>query len=163
MVAQEQWAIPFVITEPRNNYTQLSISIAAAGTVVGSYRFALYDDPSWIGYPQCMILEPTSGAAVNSTLAIAQVVSPTFDLDLDPALYWLAVKCITAGTGQTVSRGSGPVYPSVFPNMSQTTPWAVATPAGWRLTSQGTGAMSDVFASGGVATDAAPTVAIKLT
>jgi|ERR1044071_190042 hypothetical protein len=160
LAAQEQWAVPFVVTSSRDLYTRLSVGLAAGGTVAGTVRLAVYDDYAWTGYPQCLILEPTSGAAVSTgTTGSTLILSPTFTLKLDPGLYWLSVKCITAGTGQTFFRGNGPS--PYMPNLNQTS--GLFTPAaGWRNTSTGTTACADNYPTGGVATDAAPIVALLL-
>jgi hypothetical protein len=159
LVAQEQWAIPFVVTSSRDTYTQMSASLVAGGTVAGTIRLGIYDDPSWIGYPQCLLSEPTSAAAVSTgTTSNAFITSPTFTLKLDPGLYWLSVKCITAGTSQTYARGNGPL--PQLPNLASNAIFQAN--AGWRNTTSGTGACADVYPSGGVATTVAPVVSLML-
>lgn len=160
LIAQEQWAVPFVVTSGRDTYTSLGAAIAAGGTVAGTIRLGIYDDYAWTGYPQCLLLESTSAAAVSTgTTGNTMIQGPTFSLKLDPGLYWLSVKRITAGTGQTFLRGTGPL--PYLPHLA--TNFVFTAYAGWRNTSTGTGACADVYPTGGVATATAPIVAMLLT
>lgn len=150
-VAQAQWAIPFLVTQPER-FTRIGIGLAAGGSAQGTVRLGIYTDWNQSGYPQALLTEPTSGGAMNLGTA-AGFVDDTTNLDqyLFPGLYWLSVKIITAGTGQTYNTGTGAVPfggPSFLSDSASTETSAIPLTSGWRADSQGTGALGDPFPSG---------------
>ncbi|MCW2767928.1 MAG: hypothetical protein JWO11_3887 [Nocardioides sp.] len=163
-VAGDVWAIPFAISQGRERYIRLCMRLAAGGTVAGTVRWGIYDDVGWTGAPQCLVQEPTSAAALSLGTVTGQVQSPSsgtgsINLTLDPGLYWLCLKVITAGTGQTYETLAGPM--SLFmPNL--TSAGARLTPAGWKLTGQGSTALADVFPAGAALSDNAPLIGLQL-
>lgn len=163
-VAQDLWAIPFTISQGRERYVRMCMRLAAGGSAQGTIRWGIYDDVGWAGYPQCLVTELTSAGALSLGTTTGQVQCPSsgtgsLNITLDPGLYWLVIKCITAGTSQTWETLAGPAG-FFMPNLGASA--ARQTPMGWKLTSQGTTALSDVFLAGGVATDNAPLVAVQL-
>jgi hypothetical protein len=164
-VAGHMWAIPFSISQGRERYIRMCMRLAAGGTAAGTIRWGIYDDVGWTGYPQCLVSELTTGGALSLGTTTGQVQSPaipdagSMNITLDPGLYWLCLKVITIGTGQTYETLAGPM-PFFMPNL--TTAGARQTPAGWRLTGQGTTALADVFPSGAALVDNAPLVGMQL-
>ncbi|MEU9886671.1 hypothetical protein [Sphaerisporangium sp. NPDC051011] len=136
------WFIPLMITGARDVIVRLAISVSAAGSVSPTLRWGLYDDVGWTGQPQTLIQEATSGGVFTVPLATGLQQSPASGagaiyLPLDPGLYWLAIKTITAGTGQTWRSLSGPV--PCLPNV-RLSDASLLVGAGFRF-NQGTGAL----------------------
>ena len=149
--AQDQWAIPFLVTTPER-FNRIGIGLAAGGSAQGTVRLGIYTDWNQSGYPQSLLIEATSGGAMNLGTT-AGFVDDTTHLDqyLFPGLCWLSVKVITAGTSQSYNTGSGAVPfggPSFLNNSASTEASAIQLTGGWKLTSAGTGALGDPFPSG---------------
>ena len=160
--AQNQWACPFVVTRPEE-YTKMGIPLNTGGSAQGTYRLGVYDDPWTTGYPQSLVFEATSGGALSIGTTPGLIATSTFSLWLYPGLYWLSFKVITAGTGQAIEGGQGPVPfggPSFLVNSPTAETSAISSAAGWRLQSQGTGALASTFASGADWRQNAPFAAI---
>lgn len=153
--AQDLYAAPFIVTESREQYTRIATRVAVGGTVAGTIRWGIYDDPKWVGYPQCLVSEATgaSGALSLGTTA-GMVQNPASGNGsifwcLDPGLYWLCVKIITAGTGQTLECVVGPDTHGILPLLNPGDLSNLTTPMGWVIGGQGTGALPTVWPSGG--------------
>lgn len=160
--AQHQWANAFFVTRPEN-FTKLGIGLNTGGSASGTYRLGVYDDPWKTGYPQSLVFEATSGGALTIGTTPGLIASSTFDLWLFPGLYWLSFKVITAGTGQALDGGQGAMPfagPSFLVNSATAETSAFSSAVGWRLASQGTGAMAATFASGAIWNQNAPYTAI---
>ena len=164
-VVGDLWAIPYVVSQGRERLVRMAMRLAGGGTVAGTIRWGVYDDPAWTGYPQCLMQELTTVTGPLSVGTVAGIVqnpaigsNGSVNLALDPALYWLVIKVIAAGTGQTWETLAGPI-PFVMPHLDAAA--ARITPAGFKLTGQGTTALPTTFPGGGVATDNAPLVAVQ--
>lgn len=143
-VAQQMWAAPYVVTEGRESYNGLATRLANGGSVAGTIRWGIYDDVDWIGYPQNLITEPTSGAAL-SLGTTPGIVTGSLNWVPDPGLYWICYKQITQGTDQGVECLQGPDRWGIMPQLSATTLANLATPIAWVLGSQGAGALPSRF------------------
>jgi hypothetical protein len=159
------WAFPFIITEARSTYMNLAVEVVAAGTVTATVRWGIYDDVDWVGYPQQQVpsTDTTTSAALSLPLSVgvkdsANMVSG-FGMVADPGLYWLAIKCDAAGTGQTWRLVAGHTL-LVPQRIAAATNPALYT--GWAITGQGTTALATQFPSGAVPTAGpAPALMIK--
>lgn len=121
--AGDQYAVPFLVQMPRDVYDLLGLIVAAAGTVTPTLRWGIYDDPGYTGYPQCLLPggEPTVSAAFSPTLVTGLRTQATSAIPwrLDPGLYWLSMKIVTAGTGQTWEwLTNSPTNNLYFPQMT---------------------------------------------
>lgn len=145
LVAQTQYFLPWIISQGRERYVNIGMPVSVAGTTQSTIRWGIYDDVGWLGYPQCLISEFTSGGAFSVPNTASVIASASINITLDPGLYWLSVKCITVGTSQTFVTINGPTD-FQLPNVLQTTGTSLFGP-GYRLTSQGTTALADVAAS----------------
>lgn len=165
-VAQDLFAMPFQVTGSREKYTRLGMEIVAVGTVSGTIRWGLYDDVGGTGYPQRLYNEATSAGAYTVTFGAAvprlNPATPSAGSITwvpDPGIWWLVMKVITPGTGMTWRSLAGPSL--LMPNLSATGALSL-NPVGYKLTSQGTGALTTNFPAGGVLSDNVPYVGIQL-
>lgn len=166
MVVQTQYWLPWVVCQGRERYVRMAVATAAAGSTQSTIRWGIYDDVGWTGYPQCLVQELTTAGAFsvpNTANVLAQCPASgtgSMNLTLDPGLYWLSVKCITAGTSQTFVNLAGPGA-FLMPNLNQSS--GLSLPGvGWSLASQGTGALADVAGSGATQADNVPMMALQL-
>lgn len=161
VVAGDQYAMPFVVTEGREVFGNWAVEAIASvtGTAV---RIGCYDDIEWLGYPQKLIVggEPTSGGAFTITTG-AGVKTSTIGTPwrMDPGLYWLVVKFTTVGTSHTFRSLLGPS--PYMPNVT-TTGAGSAVYSGWKHTGRGTTALEEYYPqTGGALADGVPMVSIK--
>lgn len=161
--AQDLYASPFQITEGRVQYNRAAVRLAAGGSAAGTIRWGVYDDVDGKGYPQCLVAEIANvgGAAfsLGTTTGIVQCpASGTGSIFwvLDPGLYWLCVKIITPGTGQSLECITGPDQLGVMPQLNPGDLTNLSTPIGWVIGGQGTGALPFVWPTGGFVTGAVP-------
>ncbi|MFB4275744.1 hypothetical protein ACBJ59_10665 [Nonomuraea sp. MTCD27] len=148
MTVQTQYWLPWIISQGRERYIQIGIPVTTGGTTGDTIRWGIYDDVGWLGYPQTLVTEVTSGGVFTIPPTAGVIAaSPTggagsLNITLDPGLYWLSIKCITHPGTQAVAKLNGP---SAFqlPNVNQTT-GLVLLGCGYQLASQGTGALADV-------------------
>jgi hypothetical protein len=166
MVVQTQYWLPWIVSQGRERYVRIAVATVAAGTVAATIRWGVYDDVGWTGYPQCLVTEPSTAGAFSVPL-VANALAPnpangtgSINLTLDPGLYWISVKCITAGTGQTFLTLAGP-SDLMMPNLNQTT-GVSSVGVGYSLASQGTTALADVAATGAVQADNIPMIGMQL-
>jgi hypothetical protein len=148
--AGDQWAFPVQITEGRERWYGLATRLAIGGSVAGTIRWGIYDDPGYVGYPQALVIEATAAGALSLGTAAGIVKTPvpaatgSLNVVLDPGLYWITIKLATAGTGQTFEYISGPDRSMTIPQLDKTT---LATFSGiaWKLTGQGSTAFPGYF------------------
>lgn len=119
-----RWA-PFIVTEGRERYPRAGIRLAAGGSVAGTIRWGVYSDIAWRGYPGSLIAEiPNVGGAAFSVGTTAGVVNNpasgtgSISWELDPGLYWLALKFETTGTGQAYECLTGPDTHNIMPQLN---------------------------------------------
>lgn len=119
-----RWA-PFLLTEGREKYTRIAIRLGAGGSVAGSIRWGIYDDVDWKGYPNNLIVEVPNvgGAAFAVGTTAGMVANPasgtgSISWEMDPGLYWLAIKFETAGTGQSYECFTGPDRYNIMPQLN---------------------------------------------
>jgi lysophospholipase L1-like esterase len=144
-IAQEMYAVPFVVSQARDNYSKIGIEVTTAPTVAGTIRLAVYDDVNRVGYPQQIMsgLDPTGTAlSVATTPAGPSVREASFTLGwpADPGLYWLVLKVDTVGTGpvfRSVATGISPFMPT---RPSNGISGIIAM--GWKLTGVAVGALN---------------------
>lgn len=167
------WAFPFVVCGPRERYNLIAMRTGpTAGGTAGQFRWGLYDDPGWTGYPQCLYSEPTVGAAKSTGTAASANITDTVAWPLDPGLYWIAFKW----TVLPLSPRDINIAPAVadmwdiMPDLDSTTTLHSANPVCcWEVTGQGTGVFPGFFPAGaalGTVTTAAagckPHIALRL-
>lgn len=161
VVAGDMYMMPLVITEAREQWGAVGVNAinAVAGTAV---RLGMYDDPAWTGYPQKLAVggEFTSAGALTVLTAtgMTTLTIPFPQPRTDPGLYWQTVKFTTAGAAHTFACLLGPV--DQMTNLGST--GLAATPAGYKLTGQGTGAFPDKCPTGASEVDSVPYVAMQL-
>jgi len=121
LVANELWAIPFVVSSTRERYNSAGIAVNAAGETTGQVKIGIYSDPRWSGYPQGLVANAASQLNVSTGLStgLATLGPDVFNIALDPGLYWLAVLVQTPGEDVQYEMISGPV--SFLPNMDSQT------------------------------------------
>ncbi|MEU9888661.1 hypothetical protein [Sphaerisporangium sp. NPDC051011] len=154
-VVGDMFLLPIMVTGGRERATRIGLSVFDAGTVSPAIRWGLYDDVGQTGQPGALIAEATSASGpftvpLAAGLAMCPASGPgSFFRYLDPGLYWMALKVVTPGTGQTwrTIAGTSPALPNV-----RASDGALAVGTGFKLGSQGTGALPG----------AAPTVAAPL-
>lgn len=167
--AGDQYAVPFLVQMPTDVYDLVGLEVTTAGTVSGSVRWGVYDDPSYRGYPDCLIAggEPTSAGAFTPALSTGLQTQATAGVPwrLDPGLYWLCMKIITAGTGQswrwlTNSSLNRIYFPA--PSSAGVLPASGQSIIAWKHTGQGTGALPGQYAlqSGATLTNTCPAMFI---
>lgn len=148
--AGDQWAYPVPITEGRERLYGLATRLAVGGSVAGTIRWGVFDDPDYTGYPQALVIEATAAGALSLGTAAGIVKTPvpaatgSLNIVLDPGLYWFVIKLATAGTGQVFEYITGPDRAMVMPQVDKTT---LATLSGiaWKLTGQGSTAFPTYF------------------
>lgn len=162
-VVGHMMAIPLEITESRDQWNQLAMETAAAGTVSGTIRWGIYEDVNFEGYPGELLagMDISSGGAFTITVATGVKTSATFSSAFvpDPGLYWLVMKIDTAGTGQTYRALTGPS--PLLPNVSSTGLPVSTGYTGWQATGVATGVLPGSFPTGAALMVNAPYVGIK--
>jgi lysophospholipase L1-like esterase len=159
-VAGDIFAMPIVVTESAENWGAAMVEqINAPVTSGSSIRWGIYDDPTWSGIPQCLLKEPTSGAAfaLGTTAGVKNPAS--FSRNLHIGLYWLVLKIDALGTTASQLRaitGPNPYLPS----------WATAgtatTPIAWKLTGVTSGALPTTWNNtGATLANTAPALGVR--
>src|SRR5690606_24765119 len=99
LVANELWAIPFVVSSTRERYNSAGIAVTAAGQNSGQVKIGIYSDPRWGGYQQGLVANAAAQLNVSTGLStgLAKLGPDVFNIALDPGLYWLAVLVRTPG------------------------------------------------------------------
>jgi hypothetical protein len=165
------YAMPFVVTEGRERYNRLGLRVGAlpvSGITASTFRWGLYDDPKWKGYPQCLLDEATNISGPLSTgTTVGGVLSPASGTGslfyaLDPGLYWIALKVVTKGTVMLemyTGQNTFGIFPSMFSNMDD-----AHNKVAWIVPNQGTGVLPTVWPGDGYSplSDRAPRVALQL-
>jgi hypothetical protein len=151
------WAVPFVVTEAREIFTQIGIDVVAAGTVAPVIRWGVYDDPDWSGYPGEIIALTNATTTTAKTMALATGLQSStfiFQWPVDPGLFWLAIKSDTQGTGQTwrAQTGQSPFMPQ------RATGVGTNLNCGWQVTGQGTTDLIGTFPTGATLIQTAPLI-----
>lgn len=164
LVAGTMVAVPIVVTEARERWIRLMAQVTTAPTGAWTFRWGIYDDVGWTGYPQNLVVEPTSTTTMTTGTTTGMKQSPTsgsgsLNQPLDPGLYWLVFKVETAGTAGAFRSGNGPV--PLVPNNAWT---GVGSPveAGWQVTGQGTGVLPTTFPAGGSVVGGVPLIAVQV-
>lgn len=164
-VAGDVWAVPIYVTGGIEAWSQWSVELIAS-TVATTVLFAVYDDRTYAGYPQHIHIAPANVAGTPFSLATGAgaKLSPTsagngfLTQAVDPGLYWLVMKVITAGT-TTFRSLKGPSM--WLPNLTTGGAGGVS-PCAWFLAGQGAGALPNLFTTGATAADLAPMIGLKM-
>lgn len=152
-VQGHMFAIPVVITEGRERWIQFQLEQTNAPATSGSsIRWGIYDDVGWTGYPQCLVVEATSGGVLALGTTSGLKVSPangagSLNQPLDPGLYWIGFKIDALGTtASQIRAGNGPnPYLPVADWVAGTMSKAMA----WRVTGLSAGVLPTTFTTGG--------------
>jgi hypothetical protein len=158
-VSGDVYAVPFLITEPDTRWDLVGYEVQTAATVASTWRFGLYADLRWVGYPQHLITEWGSGLTSGTTTGWK---TQSLTWEPDPGLYWFTLKCTSsAATAATLRLMDGPNR--IMPALTTTAPPATGTtyPMAWRLTGQGTGAQPTRFPTTATVAVNAPLIAIR--
>jgi hypothetical protein len=162
-VAGHMIAIPFEISESREQFNQLSMETAVAGSASGTIRWGIYEDVNWDGYPGELLagMDISSGGAFTITVATGVKTSATFSTAFvaDPGMYWLVMKIDTAGTGQTYRSITGPN--NLMPNLTTTGLGIAGGYVGWLATGVATGVLPGSFPAGAALMQGPPYIGIK--
>lgn len=156
------YAMPWIVTEGREMYNRFAMRLNAGGTAAGSIRVALFDDPSWSGYPCNLVDEPTVGGAfsLGTTTGIKASSAGLFTWALDPGLWWILWLQVTVGTSQTYDYLQGPDLTGVMPLVNPTTLVSNTTPIAYQLTGQSTTGFFGNFPSGAAVAATCPKLAL---
>jgi hypothetical protein len=152
------YALPYLVTEGREIYSFMGLRLAQTASGAGTVRLGVYDDVKWVGYPQCLYSEATSGGPLSTGTAIASVSQGGLYIVLDPGLYWLVYETVTTGTGVVLESMVGPDRTNVMPFVSLSNQSVNISPIAWQLTGQGTGAFPSVFPAGATVASNAPKI-----
>jgi hypothetical protein len=154
-VNQELMAFPYVVTAARERYTAINMRTGTTGGgTAGQFRWGLYDDVGWTGYPQRLYAEPTVSAAKSTGTTASTTISDSVAWPLDPGLYWIAFKWTVLPLSPLIimiAANQPPDAAWVLPPFNATmgtTAGANAPACGWALTGQGTGVLPGTFPSG---------------
>jgi hypothetical protein len=167
-VAGQVFAYPFFISEHTVFWGQCYLyQINAPATAGSNIRFGIYDDPGFLGYPQTLRYEPTSGGAIalGTTSGVKNPAS-FIPIVAHYGLYWIVLKIDSLGT--TASQLTSIVGPNKYmPNFS-TAGGAGATtgiygPIAWQLTGVAAGALPTIFPTGAGLVSVAPAFGVGLT
>lgn len=169
----DMWAMPIWVTQGREFWQRLACrtGTTAGATNTTQIRWGLYDDVGWSGYPRELVGEATSAGAFSlSTAANTVSLSPTtgsaggINWVLDPGLYWLCMKVVAVRTTpqQLTSLQGANWVMSNLGTAGDVFTTSALMPNGYRLTGQGTGALSGTFPSGAVATVNAPYMGVQV-
>lgn len=158
------FAIPVVVSEGRERWIQLQFQVTTAMTTTWPVRWGIYDDVGWTGYPQCLLVELTSGGTFSPGTTTGMKQSPTsgagsLNQPLDPGLYWLAFKFDSAGSGGVIRSILGP---SQYVPSGLWTGTTQSTDVAWSVTGQAAGALPTTFPSGGATVSSAPMIGFKV-
>jgi hypothetical protein len=152
-VSGDVFALPFEVTSGITSWSRWSVELITS-TVATSVFMCIYDDRRYTGYPQQLYANPANigGTPFPLTTGAGAKLSPTSAGNgflvrnfVDPGLYWLVLKIVTAGT-TTFRTMKGP---SLFmPNLTTGGAGGVA-PCGWFFSGQGTTALPGTFTQAG--------------
>lgn len=165
------WAFPFVITGGRERYDQIAMRTGGTAGTAGSFRWGLYDDPGWTGYPQCLFSEPTVGAAKSTGAAANTTITDTVAWPLDPGLYWIAFKWTVAPVTLTIKMApAASDLWAIMPDLDSNAAHPATNPvACWEVSGLGTAVLPSTFPSGATlgliaasGTPAKPAVSLRL-
>jgi hypothetical protein len=165
-VAGDVFALPFEVTSGVTSWSQWCVENITSSVSTAVF-FCIYDDRRYLGYPQNIYATAANTGGTPFPLAASAGVkqSPTSAGNgflarvlVDPGLYWLVLKIVTAGT--TTMRTM--LGPSLFLPMLATTGAGGTKPVAWKLTGTGTTALPGFFPAGAAATDVAPMVGMLI-
>jgi hypothetical protein len=150
------FAVPIVITESGEKWGGAQIEVTTAYSTQTTLRWGVYDDPNWIGYPQNLWKEPTSGAPVATGTTTGVKALTALNWTMEPGLFWIILKSETAGVAGSVRSLLGPT--SLMPNWS--TAGGAACPIAWTLTGLAAAVLPNQFPTGATLATNAPAVGI---
>jgi hypothetical protein len=166
-VAGDMWAMPFYVSQGMWRIDQWSIERVAASTVAATVFVCLFDDRQDRNYPQYIHANPANVTALGVGTGTGIFTSSTtsgqngyISQPVDPGLYWIVLKIVTIGTGNTFRSLAG--QSRWLPNLSTSGGGNVAFNS-WKLTGQGAGAMSAMFPPSAAIATNCPYIGLKLT
>jgi len=150
-VAGEMFAYPVFYTESSAKWGATQLELTNTPTTGSTIRLGIYDDFNVTGYPQNLRQEVTA-LTVGTTTGV-RAAGSFANRNPHYGLYWYVIKMDTIVTTAPILRSIvGPV-----PGMpTWTSAGGAVTPAAWKLTGQGAGALPTLFPSGGTLISAAP-------
>jgi hypothetical protein len=155
-------AVPFDISESREQFNQMCMEVTTAG-VASTIRWGIYEDVNWDGYPGELLagMDISSAGAFTVVASTGVKTSATFTTAFvaDPGLYWLAMKIDTLGAGQVFKGMTGPS--PFLPNLTTTGVSIAGGYMGWQVTGQASGALPGSFPAGGVLVQSPPMIGLK--
>jgi hypothetical protein len=153
-VAGDVFAMPFYVTSPDTKWIQWCVELESS-TVATTIFMAIFDDKQYRGYPQYAYLQPANFTVITLTTGAGVKLSPTsptygyVNSQVDPGLYWVALKIVTAGTTvfNTVSGPSSflPTLTTAGANPVSSASDPARGNVAWKLAGQGAGAMPATF------------------
>lgn len=165
-VANDVWAIPFLVTSGVRRFTNWSVDLSAVSTGGTTVWFALYDDRAYSGYPQNKYVDttPSTAVALPATATVfnsASSGSGSMSQPVDPGLYWLVLQVAVISTPGALRCIKGPTQ--YMPNLATGGGQFAATssPVGWKLTGQPAGPLPKTFPAGATLFDNAPLIGLK--
>jgi hypothetical protein len=149
-VVGDFFAMPVVISEGRERWIGFQMEVTNAPTTGATFRWGIYDDVGWTGYPQDLVVEATVGGAFAVLTGAAIRTSPAsgagqLNQPLDPGLYWIGFKVEAIAATAPIARGiTGPcpLLPSAW--VTGTAPQQMA----WKLAGQAVGVMPSTYPTG---------------
>lgn len=164
-VSGDMWAMPFYVSQGQMQATQWCVE-KVTSTVATTVFMCIFDDRQYRGYPQYIHANPANSTALSIVASVGVFTSSTTPgangyllQPLDPGLYWLVLKIVTAGT-TTLRTLTG--QSRWMPNLVAASGAGNVSYNAYKLTGQGTGAMSGSFPSGGVESTNCPYIGLKL-
>jgi hypothetical protein len=162
-VAGNFFAIPFEITESRDQWNQLALEVTTAGSTPSGIRWGIYEDVNFDGYPGELLagMDISSAGAFSVAISTGVKTSSTFTSLFipDPGLYWLAMKIDTVGTGQILRALTGVNH--LLPNVTSTGLTLAGGNMGWMASGVGAGALPGTFTAGAALAATVPYIGIK--
>jgi len=164
-VAGDLWAMPFVVTEGKEQYNRAAFRLYTGGSVAGTIRYGLYDDPRWSAYPDCLVAEATTAGALSLGTTPGIVQNPasgpgSIFWTMDPGLYWFVVLNVTTGTGQVMECFTGPDNWGLATQLNPGDLSNLDHPIGWVIGGQSTSALPSVFPASAFITKRVPKMAV---
>lgn len=154
------YAMPYLVTEGREIYAWIGLRLAQAASAQATVRWGVYDDVKWVGYPQCLYTEATSGGAFSTGTTAGDHHQTGLYIVLDPGLWWIVYETVTTGTGVVLESVVGPDRTNVMPFVSFSDQSINPSPMAWTLSGQGTASLPTVFPSGATVASNAPKISI---
>lgn len=150
------FAIPIVITESGEKWGGAQIEVTTAYSTQTTLRWGVYDDPNWVGYPQNLWKEPTSGGTVATGTTTGVKSLTALNWTMEPGLFWIILKSETAGVAGSVRSILGPT-----PLMPQwLTAGGASAPIGWTITGLAAAVLPNQFPAGATMSTNVPAVGI---